>query len=85
MNTISFVKSCIERVREMYYKSLNGLNLKQILFLPGDQSNNIAWLSWHMTRGYDRKVSLILNDEQQWLTEGWYKSYNLSESFTTLG
>tara|TARA_B100000945_G_scaffold290432_1_gene264152 strand:+ start:2350 stop:2901 length:552 start_codon:yes stop_codon:yes gene_type:complete len=85
MNTISFVKSCIERVRKMYYKSLNGLNLKQILFLPGDQSNNIAWLSWHMTRGYDRRVSLILNDEQQWLTEGWYKSYNLPESYTTLG
>lgn len=85
MNTNEYIISCMNRVKEMLNKSINGLTLDQVLILPGEQSNNIAWLTWHMTRGFDRRISLIASDDQIWISEKWYTYYNLPISDSDLG
>ena len=85
MDTSEFIILCMSRVKDMLEKSLDGLTLEQTLIMPGEQSNNISWLAWHMIRGFDRRVSLVSEDDQLWITEKWYESYKLPKSFTTLG
>jgi hypothetical protein len=38
-----------------------------------------------MTRGFDRRISLIEGDEQIWISEKWYIKYNLPNSDSNLG
>ena len=85
METSEYIILCMSRVKDMLEKSLDGLTLDQTLIMPGEQSNNIAWLAWHMNRGFDRRVSLMSGNEQLWITEKWYESYKLPKSYTTLG
>ncbi len=85
METSEYIILCMSRVKDMLKKSLDGLTLDQTLIMPGEQSNNIAWLAWHMNRGFDRRVSLMSGNEQLWITEKWYESYKLPKSYTTLG
>ena len=85
METNEYIILCMSRVKDMLEKSLDGLTLDQTLIMPGEQSNNITWLAWHMNRGFDRRVSLMSGDEQLWITEKWYESYKLPKSYTTLG
>ena len=85
METSEYIILCMSRVKDMLVKSLDGLTLDQTLIMPGEQSNNIAWLAWHMNRGFDRRISLVSGDDQLWITEKWYESYKLPKSYTTLG
>lgn len=85
METSEYIILCMSRVKDMLKKSLDGLTLDQTLIMPGEQSNNIAWLAWHMNRGFDRRISLVSGDDQLWITEKWYESYKLPKSYTTLG
>ena len=85
MNTHTYIIMCMNRVREMLHLCLEGLTLNQVCKRPGKESNNIAWTVWHMTRGFDRRVSLISGDDQILISEQWYKSYNLPASDKDLG
>ena len=67
MNTHTYIIMCMNRVREMLHLCLEGLTLNQVCKRPGKESNNIAWTVWHMTRGFDRRVSLISGDDQIWI------------------
>ena len=85
MNTDKYIIMCMNRVREMLYICLDKLTLEEVCIRPGDESNNIAWTVWHMTRGFDRRISLISGEDQIWISEKWYKSYNLPRSDKDLG
>lgn len=85
MNTNEYIILCMNRAKDMLNKSIQGLTLDQALIFPSQQSNNIVWIIWHMTRGFDRRISLIAGDEQTWISEKWYIKYNLPNSASDLG
>ena len=85
METNEYIIMCMNRVREMLYICLEDLTLEEVCKRPGKESNNIAWTVWHMTRGFDRRISLISGEDQIWILEQWYKSYNLPASDKDLG
>ena len=85
METNEYIITCMNRVREMLHLCLKGLTLEEVCKRPGKESNNIAWTVWHMTRGFDRRISLISGEKQIWISEKWYKSYDLPKSYTDLG
>ena len=85
MNTNEFIIMCMNRVREMLYICLDGLTLEEVCIRPGDECNNIVWTTWHMTRGFDRRISLISGEDQIWISGKWYESYNLPRSDKDLG
>ena len=64
---------CMGRVKTMLYLSLKGLTLEQICQRPSPQANPIAWIAWHMTRGFDRRISLMDGNDQTWIYEKWYE------------
>ena len=69
METNEYIITCMNRVREMLHVCLKGLTLKEVSKRPGKESNNIAWTVWHMTRGFDRRISLISGEKQIWISE----------------
>ena len=85
MKTNEYILMCMDRVKNMLYASLQGLTMDQVCKKPESESNHIAWIVWHMTRGFDRRVSMMVNDDQIWILEKWYKQYNLPRSDKDLG
>ena len=77
MTTNDYILMCMGRVKTMLYLSLKGLTLEQICQRPSPQANPIAWIAWHMTRGFDRRISLMDGNDQTWIYEKWYEKYSL--------
>ena len=85
MKTNEYILMCMDRVKNMLYASLQGLTIDQVCKKPESESNHIAWIVWHMTRGFDRRVSMMVSDDQIWILEKWYEQYNLPRSDKDLG
>ena len=55
--------------------ALDGITAEQLAYRPGEQSNTIAWLVWHLTRIQDRIVSDLAGREQAWVADGWHAKF----------
>jgi len=54
---------------------LEGLQLADLDWQPGPDSNSIGWLCWHLAREQDAAISYVMKDKQLWITEGWYEKF----------
>ena len=66
-----------ERASVILEKALEGLTQDDLNYLPNQDCNSIAWLTWHLTRAQDIVTANILEGEEQlWTKDNWYARFN---------
>ena len=64
------------RIYQSLKMSLNGLTQEDLSQHPGEESNSMGWLAWHLTRVQDHHISALMDEDRLYLTEGWYAKFN---------
>ena len=85
MDTNDYILMCMERSKDLLLEYLKDLSLEQTCYQPSRISNSISWIVWHTSRGFDRRISLLDEIEQVWMTERWYEKYKLPASDKDVG
>jgi hypothetical protein len=73
------------RVKGVATSALSGLTEEQLEARIDPESNTIAWLLWHLTRGQDAQVADVAGSEQVWVTDGWADRFGLPFPVTATG
>lgn len=77
MNLPEFAANVLEKVNVELQLSLAGLTLDQLLQRPDPQSNNMAWLAWHIARTQDQRSAEASGREQLWTADGWHEKFGM--------
>jgi hypothetical protein len=65
------------RVRGVATSAVSGLSEQQLEARFDPESNTIAWLLWHLTRGQDAQIADVAGTDQVWVTGGWAERFAL--------
>ncbi|MGA2836389.1 MAG: DinB family protein [Acidimicrobiales bacterium] len=77
MNSADVLMDAFERIRDTVHPAVNGLTAAELAYRPGEESNSIAWLVWHLTRIQDDHVAAMRGAEQLWTAGGWVGRFSL--------
>ena len=66
------------RVPPLVRDAVEGLDPEALTAIPGEGTNSIAWLVWHLARVQDHHISELLETEQLWVTDGWADRFGLA-------
>jgi hypothetical protein len=64
---------------------LRGLNITDMNVQPHADCNSIGWTVWHLTRLPDDVFSALLDQEQLWISGGWYQKFKREDDPTDTG
>jgi len=73
------------RIPERLEPVLTGLSKADLEWRPGPFANSIGWLAWHLARGQDKQIAVLMGKEQLWVKDGWYKKFKRSANPTDTG
>ncbi|HEY4465812.1 MAG TPA: DUF664 domain-containing protein [Streptosporangiaceae bacterium] len=65
------------RIREVVHDAVDGLTPDELAFRIDDQTNSIAWLTWHLSRIIDDHISEVAGSEQIWVAKGYMDKFGL--------
>ena len=74
-----------ERISQVLERALEGLTQDDLNQQPNPDSNSMGWLTWHLTRGQDRAIVGLMNEEQLWVKDGWHSRFNRSPALLDTG
>ena len=77
MHGTDLLKDAFERIRDAVHPAVNGLTVDELSFRPDQESNSIAWLTWHLTRVQDDHVAALRGAPQVWTAGGWAERFAL--------
>lgn len=77
MSTSDVLVDQFERIRDALHPAVNALSFEELAYRPGEESNSISWLVWHLTRMQDQVVSSLAEKEPVWTAHGWYDRFSL--------
>lgn len=75
MNWQGLLKDGYDRIPRFVDHVLKGLKQEDLDWQPREDSNSIGWLVWHLTRQQDAQVAALMDDEQLWTIDKWYKKF----------
>src|SRR5487761_1365083 len=75
MELKDFITNLLGGLPRTLHVALDGITAEQLAYRPGEESNTIAWLVWHLTRIQDRIVSDLAGREQAWVADGWHAKF----------
>lgn len=61
---------------ELLEKALSSLTVEDLNWQPKPDCNSLGWTVWHLSRGQDAEISGLMEDEQLWIKDKWYKKFN---------
>lgn len=64
------------RIREIVHGVVEGASSELLGYRVDPETNTIAWLVWHLSRGQDFQIADVAGTEQLWLTE-WADRFEL--------
>ena len=64
------------RVGQVLERALDGLTPGDLNWQPHSDSNSMGWLTWHLTRAQDVRLSILMGKEQLYLSDRWYAKFN---------
>ena len=64
------------RVPDFIAHILTGLKQDDLDWQPDPDCNSIGWLIWHLTRQQDFQIASLMGEEQLWIKDKWYASFN---------
>ncbi len=81
----NFVTILLDYANGSLKRAVDGLNDEQVFHQPTEDTNNIAWLAWHMNRWKDWQGSLVSGEEQVWIRDGWCERFGIPSERTGIG
>ena len=75
MELKDFITNLLSGLPRTLHIALDGITADHLVHRPGEQSNTVAWLVWHLTRIQDRIISDLSGREQAWVTDGWHAKF----------
>ncbi|MEX2431013.1 MAG: DinB family protein [Dehalococcoidia bacterium] len=69
--TAQFTKDVLDRNEAILMQAMEGLTPADLHAQPGQDSNPIGWLMWHLSRVQDNHVSAMAGKQHVWVTDGW--------------
>lgn len=66
------------RVLQVLERALEGLSPDDLDQQPNSNCNSMGWLIWHLTRVQDAVIAGLTQEEQLWVSNGWYQKFNRS-------
>ena len=85
MDATRLVEQSLARIQAGFNRILEGLTEEQLVYRPSPTSNSIAWLLWHLTRVQDHHISVLLGEDQVWVSQNWCEKFNLPPDSTNTG
>ncbi len=70
------VTDIFERILQELEHALDGLTIDDLNQQPRPDCNSIGWLVWHLTRVQDTVIEDLIGEEQLWIKDNWYASFN---------
>ncbi|MFC2032859.1 DinB family protein [Chloroflexota bacterium] len=64
------------RISQILERTLKGLSVDDLKWLPHPDSNSVGWLTWHLTRVHDDHIASLMGEEQLWIKGGWHAKFN---------
>jgi hypothetical protein len=77
MTSTEILLDSYSRIRDEVADVLRGVGEATLEWRPDPQSNNIAWLIWHLTRVQDDHLAAGFDRPQVWQQEGWMERFGL--------
>jgi len=74
-----------DRVSEHVHGVLDGINEGWLTRTPVDGVNPIGWLVWHIARGQDIQIAMLIDEEQEWVTGNWAPRFGLEPDPWNMG
>lgn len=85
MEIKDFTLKLLERVHFYVHLTLDGMTSEQLAYRPDPEANSIAWIIWHLTRGLDRRVSILDGARQTWIKDRVYEKFDLPPNSDDFG
>jgi len=63
------------RIQQILEPALDGMTQEELKQQPHPDSNNMGWLTWHLTRAQDAIISGNMGEEQLWIKDKWYEKF----------
>ena len=74
-----------ERLPGYLSNVLEGLSQDNLDWQPSPDCNSIGWLTWHLSRQHDAQIASLMNEQQLWLSDGWYSKFKLPPNPDDIG
>ncbi len=81
----NFVTILLDYANGSLKRAVDGLTDEQVFHQPTGDTNNIAWLAWHMNRWKDWQGNLVTGEEQVWIRDGWCERFGIPAERTGIG
>jgi uncharacterized damage-inducible protein DinB len=62
-------------IQQILERALDGMTQEELKQQPHPNSNNIGYLTWHITRSLDAMISRLMGEEQLWIKDKWYEKF----------
>ena len=78
MDSITYLKTGLNKMHENLLKSVNELSDEQLHFNPMGKGNSIAFLFWHTVRTEDLVLNMMVRKQKPvWNIQGWDAKLNM--------
>ena len=78
MNALDFIHASLTDEEQYFSESIHEITDKELMWRPSNESNNINWIVWHMSRVEDMWFNFFCNKQLElWETHSWYTHFNL--------
>lgn len=73
------------RLPDLVRDAVEGLEAEDLAQPPGDGSNPIGWLVWHLSRLQDEQTAQLFGGEQVWVSGDWASRFGLEPDPSDIG
>lgn len=77
MRTAELLTEAYGRIQGIVHSAVTDAGLDTLTYRPDPDANSIAWLVWHLTRVQDDHLSDILDQDDVWISGGWFDRFGL--------
>jgi len=77
MRTAELLTEAYGRIQKIVHSAVKDAGLDTLTYRPDADANSVAWLVWHLSRVQDDHLSDILDEDDVWISRGWYDSFGL--------
>ena len=77
MEGAALIAQGLDRIAGSLERSLTGVSVDELCRVPGEGTNSMAWLAWHLTRVQDDHLMNLAGRPLAWAEEGWHKRFGM--------
>ena len=85
MEGAELIKDGLTRINGSLHRSLPGVSAEILCKLPTPDTNSMAWLAWHLSRGHDDHLADLIGVPELWISDKWHENFNMPPDDSNTG